>query len=96
MTLTSTHFEEGLYSKGFNYNLSHLRVPVQSTPANASRKKDKYDMDSYTFYLLATDKEDVNSYKIIKFNPCNKYEEKIAGQLLNQHDCAMVSLEGNF
>ncbi len=51
-------------------------------------------MDAYTFCLLATDEEDVNSYKVIKFNPCNKYEETIAGQLPSQHDCAVVSLEG--
>ncbi len=58
------------------------------------RNEDKYDIDSYSFCLLATDKEDVNRYKIIKFNPCSKYEETIADQLPYQHDCVMASFEG--
>ncbi len=66
----------------------------KAAPSNASRNEDKYDIDSYTFVLLATDKENVNRHKIIKFNPCNKYEKTIAEHLPYQHDCAMVSLEG--
>ncbi len=93
-TLFFVYNAHRLYTKLFNYNLSHESVPSKDAHANASRKKDKYDIDSYTVCLLATDTEDVNSYKVIKFNPCSKYEEKIAGQLPNQHDCAMASLEG--
>ncbi len=73
---------------------SEMKSAVKSVPAKTSRRKDKYDLDTYTFCMLATDKEDVNRYKVIKFNPCSKHEETIADRLSHQHDCAMVSLEG--
>ncbi len=46
-------------------------IQSKAAPSNASRNKNKYDVDSYTFCLLATDKENVNRYNIMKFNPCN-------------------------
>ncbi len=72
----------------------HISLQSKTATSNASRNEDKYDIDSYTFCLLATDKEDASRYKVIKFNPCSKYEETIAGHLPYQHDCAMASLEG--
>ncbi len=64
-------------------------------PAKAIRRsKDKYEIDTYTCCLLATDKEDGKRYKLIKFNPCSKFEETIADRPPYQPDCAMASLEG--
>ncbi len=71
-----------------------MKSAVKSTPVKTNHNKDKNDIETYTLCLLATDKEDLNRNKVIKFNPCNKYEETIANRLSYQHECAMVSLEG--
>ncbi len=69
---------------------------AKAGPAKTRGSKETYEMDTYTCCLLATDKEDVNRCKVIKFNPCTKHEETIAERLSYQHDCAMASLEGIF
>ncbi len=71
---------------------SEMKSAAKSASVKTGHKKDKYDID--TFCMLATDKEDVNRYKVIKFNPCSKHEETTADRLSHQHDCAMISLEG--
>ncbi len=73
---------------------SEMKSAAKSVPVKTGHKKDKYDIDTYTFCMLATDKEDENRYKVFTFNPCSKHEETIADRLSHQHDCAMVSLEG--
>ncbi len=73
---------------------SEMQSAAKSAPVKEIHSKSKYDIDNNTFCLLATDMEDGNRCKVIKFNPCSKYEETLADRLPYQHDCAMASLEG--
>ncbi len=92
--LCTVRRERPIQQKFYLVFFFHKSLQSKTAPSNASRNEDKYDIDSYTFCLLATDKEDVSRCKVIKFNPCSKYEETIADQLPYQHDCAMASFEG--
>ncbi len=77
---------------------SFFRTPDETdapTTTN-SRAGPEDERDSFTFWLLAADKEIADEYKVIKFNPCTQYEETIAHRLPYHLGCAMIALGGMF
>ncbi len=52
------------------------------------------ERDSFTFCLLAVDKESADEYKVVNFNPCTQYEETIVHRLDYRLGCALVALGG--
>ncbi len=73
-----------------------FRIPVKTSTSTTTGNRNgaEKERDSYAFYLLAAKKENVDKYKVIKFNPCTLCEETIAHRLPYQLDCAMAALGG--
>ncbi len=75
---------------------SFFRTPEKTDAPTTTKSRDgpEDERDSFTFCLLAADKESGDEYKVIKFNPCTQYEETIAHQLPYRLGCAMTTLGG--
>ncbi len=73
-----------------------FRIAEKTDSSTTTRSHDGPEdvRDSYAFFLLAEDKETVDEYKVVKFNPCTLSEETIAHRLPYQLGCAMAALGG--
>ncbi len=67
---------------------------ADSSTTTRSHDGPEDERDTYAFFLLAADKENVDEYKVVKFNPCTQCEETIAHRMPYQRGCAMAALGG--
>ncbi len=80
-------------SSRFPRSVPLFRIQEKSGASTSTEPQDD-ERDSFTFCLLATDKENMDEYKAIQFNPCTQYEETIIHQLPYRLGCAMTELGG--
>ncbi len=76
------------------FNFFRITEKSELSTTTKSREGPEDERDSFTFYLLAADKESADEYKVIKFNPCTQHEETIAHRLSDRLGCTMTALGG--